>query len=68
VEAIQGVVRRADEIQRGKRVVAFPLAVLNAVRRLWLPALDPDRLREADVRALRDHASVEERGRRKGGG
>jgi membrane protein len=30
-------------------------------RRLWPRALDPDRLMEADERALRDHARVEER-------
>jgi membrane protein len=31
------------------------------VRRLWPRALDPDRLMEADERALREHARVEER-------
>jgi MFS family permease len=36
---------------------------MNVVRarRLWPRALDPDRLMEADERALRDHARVEER-------
>lgn len=38
-------------------------AEMNVVRarRLWPRALDPDRLMEADERALRDHARVEER-------
>ena len=38
-------------------------AEMNVVRarRLWPRALDPDRLMEADKRALRDHARVEER-------
>ena len=38
-------------------------AEMNVVRarRLWPRALDPDRLTEADERALRDHAKVEER-------
>ena len=38
-------------------------AEMNVVRgrRLWPRALDPDRLMEADERALRDHAKVEER-------
>jgi membrane protein len=38
-------------------------AEINVVRtrRLWPRALDPDRLMEADERALRDHARVEER-------
>ena len=38
-------------------------AEMNVVRtrRLWPRALDPDRLMEADERALREHARVEER-------
>jgi hypothetical protein len=38
-------------------------AEMNVVRtrRLWPRALDPERLTEADERALRDHARVEER-------
>ena len=38
-------------------------AEMNVVRarNLWPRALDPDRLMEADERALRDHARVEER-------
>jgi YihY family inner membrane protein len=38
-------------------------AEMNVVRarRLWPRALDPDRLTQADERALRDHARVEER-------
>jgi membrane protein len=38
-------------------------AEMNVVRarRLWPRALDPDRMTEADERALRDHAKVEER-------
>ena len=38
-------------------------AEMNVVRarRLWPRALDPDRLMQADERALRDHARVEER-------
>jgi membrane protein implicated in regulation of membrane protease activity len=39
-------------------------AEMNVVRtrRLWPRTLDPDRLMEADERALREHARVEERG------
>ena len=46
----------------GAQVTLFG-AEMNVVRtrRLWPRALDPDRRMEADERALRDHARVEER-------